>query len=238
VTATALRTRPPARYRRIGDGEHSEVFRRPGSAYCLQLFRPDCPELTVDKIRAEYAYLRAAYAAMPTLVPGQRLFADSPGDHVSRTVLVKQWVDVDPAAALNRVRRADLPPHSAAQLDQFVTITRALVASAAEQETFWPDIIDDRFQNLALDTGGNLRLLDTNRLISTRALRALGPGQTLDRVRRPIHARFLRRLMYLDAAFCGRGSDQLAADPLYRRYLHPDDLGALLRDSRAAGEPP
>ncbi|WP_370132611.1 hypothetical protein [Streptacidiphilus sp. EB103A] len=62
-------------------------------------------------------------------------------------------------------------------------------------------------------TGGNLRLLDANRLIGTRALRALGPGQTLDRVRRPIHAQSLRRLMYLDAAFCGRDSDQLDAAP-------------------------
>lgn len=99
-----------------------------------------------------------------------------------------------------------------------------------------PDIIDTRFQNLALDITGHLRLLDTNRLINTNALRKLAPGQTLDIGRRRIHALLLRRLMYLDAAFRGRNRQQLANDRVYRRYLSPEAFEQLFSDSTAVGE--
>ena len=56
------RVRPHSGYRRIGDGEHSEVFHRPGSPYCVQLFTPDPPELTIEKVRREYDYLVLVYA--------------------------------------------------------------------------------------------------------------------------------------------------------------------------------
>lgn len=236
MTATGPRNRPRDRYEQIGDGEHSEVFRRPGSRHCIQLFRTDCPELTVDKIRREYAYLREVYTSLPGLIPAQRLFADGPQVHVCQTLLVKEWVDIDRSRPLNRIRGSDLSPDSAAQLRCFVAVTRGLLEQASGMQTFLPDIIDDRFQNLALDTGGQLRLLDTNRLISTNALRQLGLGQRLDITRRRIHAKLLRRLMYLDAAFRGRRADQLRYDPVYRRYLLPEDFEVLFQESIELGE--
>jgi hypothetical protein len=226
---------PPAGYKKAGDGEHSEVFRRPGSRYCLQLFRPDT-ELTVARITTEYAYLRQAYSALPGLIPAQRLFADHPHVHLAQTVLVKQWVNVDAARPLNRLRAGDVAPRTAAQLDQFVTVTRSLLERAPHEETRLPDIIDTRFRNLALDTSGNLRLLDTNQLINTRALRALPSGHRLDISHRRIHAVLLQRLMYLDAAFRGRTHDQLTSDPVYSRYLSPQDFQVLFQRSTELGE--
>ncbi|TKA02215.1 hypothetical protein [Actinacidiphila oryziradicis] len=236
MTSTPLLISPPAGYERIGDGEHSEVFRRPGSRHCIQLFRPDT-ELTVERINTEYAYLRQAYSALPGLIPAQRLIAHHRHVHLATTVLVKEWVGVDASRPLNRVRAGGLAPGTAAQLEQFVAATRALLARVAVEEILLPDIIDIRFRNLALDTHGRLRLLDTNQLINTRALRALAPGQTLDITRRRIHAALLRRLMYLDAAFCGRTRAQLTSDPLYTRYLSPANFQTLFRGSTAAGEP-
>ncbi len=232
-----LRTRPSARYQRVGDGEHSEVFRRPGSRWCIQLFTVDCPELTIRKVRDEYHYLRQMYAALPQLLPAQRLFACHPAAHISETVLVKEWVDIDTTRPLNRTRATDLPPACVDDLHQFIGVTRELLDRAASEPMLLPDIIDTRFQNLAVDTGGRLRLLDTNRLINTVALRALPPGQTLDPDRRPIHARLLRRLMYLQAAFAGATRRDLADDPLYRRYLSPAVLHRLFDESTAHGEP-
>jgi hypothetical protein len=235
VTSTPVLLSVPAGYVVVGDGEHSQVYRRPGARRCIQIFRPDT-ELTTARITTEYAYLLQAYAALPDLIPAQRLHAPDPAAHPSRAVLVKTWVDVDASLPLGRVRAQDLPAGAAAQLGRFVDITRSLVERAPGEETLLPDIIDYWFRNVAVDTGGRLRLLDTNQLINTRALRALAPGQRLDIGRRPIHARFLQRLMYLDAAFRCRTRDQLAADPVYARYLAPEDLQHLLRQSGAEGE--
>jgi hypothetical protein len=232
----ALRTRPQPDYRKIGDGEHSEVFRRPGSPYCVQLFTTDCPELTIDKVRREYDYLLRAYAELPDLIPWQRLLAADPHAHICETVLVKEWVAVDVTRPLGRIRAGDLPDHTVDQLGRFVTVTRDLLDQALDDQTLLPDIIDTRFQNLAVDTCGRLRLLDTNRLINTNALRRLRPGQTLDVGRHPIHALLLRRLLYLDAAFRGRDRHHLTADPVYRRYLNPGDLEQLFAASVHAGE--
>ncbi|MFG1924391.1 hypothetical protein [Cryptosporangium sp. NPDC048952] len=221
-------------YRRIGDGEHSWVYRRPGSRYCVQQFRPDCAELTPDKVRREYTYLTVVYAPVPGLIPEQRLFVPRSDAHISETLLVKRWVEVDTSKPLGRISAAHLAPGAMRQMVTFLGITRNLLASP--QVTLLPDIIDDRFQNLAVDTAGNLRLLDTNRLISTRALRQLPPGARLDIERRWIHARFLRRLMYLESAFLGRGRSELRDDWLYRRSLHVTDIDELFARSIGRGE--
>jgi len=237
VTAARQRTHCRGGYERIGDGEHSEVFRRPGSRYCVQLFKIGCAELTVAKIRGEYAYLRQVYAELPGLITAQRLFADNPRVPVWQTLLVKEWVNVDHHRPLNRVRRPDLRPATVEQLASFIEVTRGLLAQPPWVQTLLPDIIDDRFQNLALDTHGNLRLLDTNRLINTNALRQLAPGQTLDITRRRIHATFLRRLMYLDAAFRDQSTDRLRQDAVYSQYLCAEDFEILFQESAALGEP-
>jgi hypothetical protein len=231
-----LRKLPPPAYVMIGDGEHSQVFRRPGSRHCVQLFTIDCPELTPTKVRIEYDYLRQVYGAMPRLIPHQRLFVRRPSDHISEAVVVKRWMEVDTRLPLGRVRRAQLQEKTAAQLDQFIGITRTILADAQRRPMLLPDIIDDRFRNLAVDTRGDLRLLDTNRLINTNALRELGPDETLDIAHYWIHARFFRRMIYLEGAFGERAVDELRRDPLYRRYLAPDDVDALVQDSRARHE--
>ncbi|MCC3655772.1 hypothetical protein LIX60_30800 [Streptomyces sp. S07_1.15] len=152
-------------------------------------------------------------------------------------MLVKQWVEVDTSRPLHLLRANDLTPATLAQLNQFVAITRSLLDRAPTEETLLPDIIDNRFRNLALDTAGQLRLLDTNQLINTHALRALAPGRHLDLTRRPIHAMVLRRLMFLDAAFRGRTCDQLTTDPVYARYLTPAGFDTLFQASAETGEP-
>lgn len=162
----ALLTIPRAHYKKIGYGNHSEVFRRPGSRWCIQIFRVDCPELTVGKVLREYAYLLEAYAQMPGLVPYQRLFVPHGGAHISQTLLVKRWVQVDTSLPLGRTRRADLTQARRSQIERFIAITRGLLDRAADQLTFLPDILDPRWTNLAFDLDGRLRLLDTNRLIS------------------------------------------------------------------------
>ncbi|MGW2476991.1 hypothetical protein [Streptomyces sp. NPDC001665] len=235
MTTTPVLLPVPARYALVGDGEHSEVYRRPGARRCVQLFRPDT-ELTVHRITTEYAYLLRAYGAMPGLIPAQRLWAPSPAPHPSRCVIVKAWVDIDTALPLGRVRPSDLRESTTTQLAQFIEISRSLVERSSAEKTLLPDIIDYRFRNLVVDTDGHLRLLDTNQLISTNALRALAPGQKLDITRRPIHGRFLQRLMYLEAAFRGRTRHQLAADPVYSRYLTPANLHRLFEKSIAEGE--
>ncbi|OEV09316.1 hypothetical protein [Streptomyces nanshensis] len=236
MSTGGLRRQPPPGFEKVGDGEHSEVWRRPGSRFCLQLFRTDCPELTPEKVRREYVYLRRTYASIPGLVPLQRLFLPGPRAHISDTRLVKAWVEVDSSLPLNRVRRHAMSPLSAAQMERFLFLTRGLLYAARHEPTLLPDIIDERFQNLAVDTGGRLRLLDTNRLINTHALRDLAPDETLDITERWIHARWLRRLMYLEAAFTGRSRTELRSDPLYRRYLSPDSFDALFASSCQDGE--
>jgi hypothetical protein len=236
VSDTPPLLRPRAPYVLIGHGEHTEVYQRHGAARCVQVFRPDCG-LTPKKVRDEYGYLRLAYAALPGLIPTQHQFETGAGG-IAHTVLVKTWIDVDPDAALNRIRRRDLSGRGAADLRRFIATTRDLLERAGHQDgVLLPDIIDHRFENLCLDTTGHLRLLDTNRLINTKALRALPPGQLLDTEARPIHAAFLRRLIQLDARYA-RTMRQVAADPLYQRYLTSANIVDLLdRAARAERTP-
>ncbi|MEV0357668.1 hypothetical protein AB0H71_16580 [Nocardia sp. NPDC050697] len=231
-----LRKPPPSAYTLIGDGEHSQVFRRHSSRYCIQLFTLNCPELTPHKVRLEYDYLRKVYDALPQLIPWQRLFVRSLNHHISEAVVVKRWVHTDVMLPLGRIRRTQLRHGTAAQLDQFIAITRTLVENAQRRPTLLPDIFDDRFRNLVIDRAGDLRLLDTNRLVNTNALRALASDETLDITRHWIHGRFFRRMIYLEAAFRERTTRELQHDPLYRRYLSPDDFEALVQESRTRHE--
>lgn len=233
----AVLSRSGTRYEKVGFGNHSDVFRRPGSRWCVQVFRPDCPDLTVDKVLREYAYLREAYTEMPQLIPYQWLFVPRQGAHISQTLMVKRWVQVDASLLFSRIRRPDLTLMRRAQVDQFLSITRSLLDRAAVEETFLPDILDPRWTNLAFDTSGVLRLLDTNRLINTKVPRRLGPRQTLDLGRRPVHAKWLRRLMFLETRLGGRCRDDLCRDPLYCRYLTDADFSVLFEAGREAGEP-
>ncbi|MFG1963062.1 hypothetical protein [Nonomuraea sp. NPDC049028] len=232
----ALLTLPRTHYQRVGEGNHSEVYHRPGSRWCVQVFKMDCPELTAAKVRREYAYLVEAYSGMPGLIPRQRLFAPADNAHISRVLLVKEWVQVDTSLPLNRIHGDDLTPGRRAQLQLFIAITRGLLARGATEEMLLPDLNDPRFTNLAFSTAGALRLLDTNRLISTAKLMRLPKGETLNLARRRIHARWLRRLMYLEATFNSQTRDDLRRDPLFSRYLALADFEALFNDSVALGE--
>jgi hypothetical protein len=223
-------------YVKIGEGEHSEVFHRPTSGVVLQLFRPGCSTLTITKVVREYHYLRYAYAELPALVPWQRLLTPHPGAHISDTILIKRYIPVDTTLPLRTSTAGQLLDAGRHQLATFLRITRNLLTHPG-LHVLIPDIIDTHLHNLALDTTGCLRLLDTNRLINTRALAALGPGDTLDPAAHPIHARVLQRMMFLECRYTGRHPAALAADPLYRRYLHLTDVAALHRDSAARGEP-
>jgi len=227
----------PGRHERVGDGEHSVVWRRPGSRWCVQTFHRDCVSLTPAKVDAEYHYLLRVYARLPGLIPAQRLFTPRPDAPITEALLVKRWIEVDPDRPLGRTPAAGLPASALADLHLFVALTRDLLARAGREPTLLPDIIDTRFQNLAVDVAGRLRLLDTNRLINTNALRALPPGATLDPQTHPIHTRLLRRLMYLQVAFTATSRAGLATDPLYRRYLTPTTRAWLCEQSRADGEP-
>lgn len=230
---------------RIGQGVHSEVFHRPGSPVVVQVFKPDCPELTVDKLHREYAYLRAVYAAMPRLIPRQRLLTPRPDASLQDSVLVKDYIPHRPELALHRIDPAQLPPDTRDQIRQFVHLTRGLLADTSPHPqiggpaSMLPDVIDPHWANLVIDTRtGDLTLIDTNRLISTHKLAQLAAtGQPLDVTRRPIHALLLRRLMYLDSTYLGRSRAELARDPVYTRYLNSAGFEELFAASTTAGEP-
>lgn len=237
TSAASARTAP--RREKVGEGNHSVVYRRPGAAWCVQVFKPDCPELTPAKVAGEYAYLVQAYAELPDLIPYQRLFTPRPDAHISEALVVKQWIEVDPALPFASIRRPNLSPGRRDQFDQFISITRDLLYRAREEETLLPDILDPRWENLAYDVDGRLRLIDTNRLISTRALRPprLSPGARLNLDRRPHHAKWLRRLMVLEHRLGGRTRTDFRADPLYRRYLTGYAFDVLFTVSTDVGEP-
>ncbi|MFC7344529.1 hypothetical protein [Saccharopolyspora griseoalba] len=224
------------RWSLIGSGVHSEVWHRTGSAYCLQLFRPDAPELTPTKIDREYAYLQHAYRAMPRLLPHQRLLRL--GGTLTECVLVKQYVSHSAVPRLHRVDPDRVPAGALAQLRQFLAVTRRLLAAAPDvgEAVLLPDIIDDECANLVIDNTGALRLVDTNRLISGRKLAELR-GAPLPLDTHVIHAKFLRRMLLFESTFLGRRRSELARDPLYTQFLDPPTFAALLEHSAALGEP-
>lgn len=229
---------------RIGQGVHSEVFRRPGSRFGLQVFKPDCPELTVEKLRREYAYLRAVYTSLPRLIPRQRLVQPRIDASLQESVLVKDYVPHDLDLALHKVDPLLLGPAVVDQIRQFLRITWGLLAStsshpdARRDASMLPDIIDPDWANLVIDTrSGDLTLIDTNRLISTYKLARLhAAGKNLDVEHRKIHALVFRRMMYLESKYLGRTRTCLARDPLYTRYLNPAGFEALFAASAAVGE--
>lgn len=192
---------------RIGQGVHSEVFRRPGSPFVVQVFKPQCPELTVDKLHREYAYLRAVYARLPRLIPRQRLIAPHVDASLQESVLVKDYIPHRRELALHRIDPALLGSSTLDQIRRFLRITRGLLADTRPhppvggEASMVPDIIDPDWANLVIDIRtGDLTLIDTNRLISTYKLAQLtAAGQPLDVEHRRIHALLLRRLMYLES---------------------------------------
>lgn len=210
----------------------------------IQVFKLECPELTVDKLHHEYAYLRAIYAAMPRLIPRQRLVTPRPDGSLQDSMLVKDYIPHRLELALHRVDPARLRPSTLDQIRQFVHITRGLLADTSPhpdiggEASMAPDIIDPDWANLVIDTRtGDLTLIDTNRLISTHKLTQLhATGQPLDIRRRRIHALLLRRLMYLDAKYLGTTRAELTHDPVYTRYLDPGGFEELFTASTAAGE--
>lgn len=229
---------------RIGQGVHSEVFHRPESPFVVQVFKPNCPELTVTKLYREYAYLCAVYAAMPRLIPRQRLVAPRADASLHESVLIKDYIPHDPGLALHRVDPARLEPRTVDQIRRFLEITRGLLADTrphpdlGSEASMVPDIIDPDFANLVIDIrNSNLILIDTNRLISTHKLAQLhAAAQPLDVEHRPIHALLLRRLMYLESKYLGSTPAQLVLDPLYARYLDPAGFQQLFAANAAVGE--
>ncbi len=210
----------------------------------VQVFKPDCPELTVDKLHREYAYLCAVYAAMPRLIPRQRLVAPRAGASLQESVLVKDYIPHDPELALHRVNPARLGPRTVDQIRRFLRITRGLLADTRPdpdvggEASMVPDIIDPDFANLVIDIrSGDLTLIDTNRLISTHKLAQLhAAGQPLVIEHRRIHALLLRRLMYLESKYLGRARAVLVRDSVYARYLDSAGFEELFAASAAAGE--
>ncbi|MGH3774993.1 MAG: hypothetical protein ACRDRR_04540 [Pseudonocardiaceae bacterium] len=210
----------------------------------VQVFKPDCPELTVDKLHREYAYLCTVYTTMPRLIPRQRLFAPRADAPLQESVLVKDYIPHRRKMALHRVDPARLRPTTVDQLRQFLQITRGLLADTRPhpdvggEASMVPDIIDPDWANLVIDIrSGDLTLIDTNRLISTQKLAQLHvAGQRLDVEQRRIHALLLRRLMYLESKYLGSTRAMLARDPVYARYLDSAGFEELFSASAATGE--
>lgn len=243
---TDIRTR---RHRLIGQGNHSRVYHRPGSRIVVQVFAPDAPELTVAKVQREYQYLRAVFdPVLPGLVPAQRLLLPHPAARLCEGVMVKEHVPVESAWSLRIAHRQRLPRQALDQLAVFLRVVRGLLADTAPvpaldtEASLIPDFIDPPLDNLAIDTSGQLRLLDTNRLISTRELRTsehAGQMLTIDREDTParIYRLVFQRLMFLEHRFLAVPAAQLRSDPLITRYLHPAQIEALFAASTTAGEP-
>lgn len=239
---------PPVReaaFAKIGEGVHSNVFHRPGSRFVVQVFKPGCPELTVAKLHHEYAYLCAVYAELPRLIPRQRLVQPRPGAPLHVCALFKDFIPHQPDLALHRVDPARLASTTRDQMARFLYLTRRLLASTGPQHAtgteapMLPDIIDPDCANLVINARtGDLALIDTNRLISTRKLAQLtATGQTLNPAQHRIHALLLRRLMFLEARYVGRTRTALQHDPAYGRYLDAAGFDALWSASARVGEP-
>lgn len=236
-------------YRPIGRGNHSTVYHRPGSRIVVQVFASDAPELTTAKVQREYRYLRAIFdPVLPELVPNQRLLLPRPEARLCEAVMVKDYVPVAPAWSLRVAHRQRLPRQALDQLAIFLRVIRGLLADTAPvpaleaEASLIPDFIDPPLDNLAIDVTGQLRLLDTNRLISTRELRVhehAGQILTLDHNDTParIYRLVFRRLMFLEHRFLRIPAAQLRTDPLITRYLHPTQIEALFAASTTAGEP-
>jgi len=216
----------------LGAGDHSIVYHRPGSQWVIQAFRPTTP-LTVSRVVFEFDYLRDAYASMPDLVVPQRLVRADENTPLRDALLVKRFIDVDPAKNLLNLTPRLLDEQELLQLAQFVTITRDLLATPLTGTVpkaglpRLPDIIDPAFRNLAFDRTRRLRLVDTNFLISTAHLYDL-TCHPLDLDRRRIHRLLFTRLLRLENLL-GRTRADLVADPLYRGYLTTDQINNLLR---------
>ncbi|MGI8307024.1 hypothetical protein [Saccharopolyspora hattusasensis] len=220
---------------------HSKVFRRENSTYVLQIFKEDAPELTVEKLNAEYVYLCRAYSAMPTLIPRQCLRRPYVGASLQESVLVKDYVPHRTELALTTVDPAELDATTRQQIAQFLSITRNLLAdTSADQPSMVPDFIDPDCANLVIDIRtGDLKLIDTNRLISTRKpARLYAEGQVLDVTedRNFIHGLLFRRMLFLEMKFLDRSRDDLMRDPAYARYLSRAGFETLFAASEAAGE--
>ncbi|MBF6271088.1 hypothetical protein [Nocardia farcinica] len=237
------------RHRVIGQGNHSTVYHRPGSPVVMQVFRPDAPELTVAKVRREYRYLRAIFdPVLPGLIPNERLLLPAPSARLCEAVVVKDFVPVAPAWSLRVAARHRLPRQALDQLAVFTGVVRGLLADTAPvsdldaEASLIPDFIDPPMDNLVVDVAGQLRLLDTNRLISTLELRRRHhAGQLLtvscDGVPAHIYRLVFRRLMYLEHRFLGVPAARFRTDPLITRYLHPAQIEALFAASTTVDEP-
>lgn len=216
----------------VGVGNHSQVYRRPGSPRVVQVFDPST-RLTAARLLREHAYLRVTYEEMPELIGPQHLIGYHAAAPLHELLLVKPFVDVDPTLPLLQARAEDLPEPHRRQLEQFLAITRDLVALPliatipATGVPRLPDLIDDQFRNLAFDRDGVLRLLDTNELISTAQLYdLLGTGEVLDLRRRRVHGKWFARMLLLES-LVGRDLEDLTVDPLYRGYLSAEQIRAL-----------
>ncbi|GAA4010511.1 hypothetical protein GCM10022247_35900 [Allokutzneria multivorans] len=240
----SLAIQPPPHYVRLGAGLYSEVYRRPGSPFVMQLFKTERGELTPAILRAEYAYLRRVFTTQPDLIPRQWVIPLREAEDIGTTVVVKEFVAVDTARSLRAACPAAIGHRALGQLEQFLATVRELLVDtdrhllAPHQVSAVPDFIDPDMANLVVDDSGTLRLLDTNRLINSRVLRNVERSDTtLDVHRRRIHALLFRRMMFLEHRFLGRSVAALRADPLYRRFLTVDDIDAVMLDSDRVGEP-
>ena len=232
-------------FEKLGEGMHTEVYGHvPDNGYVVQTFRPE-HALSRDALGLEYDYLVEAYAAMPGLVPKQRLTTSDAFLPLERAALVKERVYSDPTmGTLLNVAAPDLAPKTLAQLRQFVDITKTLFTQVLSNPDLAglgsrvPDIIDPEFSNLVIDNRDNLRLVDTNKLISTKHLNGLTEaGAKLDVSNRRIHGLLLRRLMFIESKFFGRTAKQLRADSFYAQYLSSEGFDQLFEQSAAVGEP-
>lgn len=228
------------RHHLIGEGRHTWVLRRPGSRYVLQIFKPNehaAHDFTVPKIHAEENYLRRHYrTALPRLIPWQRLYLPHPGANLTAGVLVKRYVPHDEQHALTRLHPHHLSNWTLRQLEVFLTITRnLLLTSTPGKWATLPDIIDPPFHNLVVDGNHDLRLVDTNRLISVRKLaRAAAEGHPAPPGHK-VHTMLIRRLLFLETRYHGKTRDQLISE--YAPYVDAATFDRLATEAAHDGEP-
>lgn len=234
---------------KIGEGMHTEVFIRLDSQgkadHVVQTFRKDVHDLTYESVQQDYAYLLAAFADMPNLIPHQTFVHQEDVTELRDTVLFKERVIEDSQNGnLRSISKDDLQPKTQTQIEQFIAITKSLFSHNSEDPAMRelgrsvPDIIDPEFENVVIDVDGNLKLVDTNRLISVQRIsEKAAHGAKVDIDRKYIHALLFRRLLYFEAKFLGKTPEQLKHDPFYTHFLDESAIEALMERSSAVGEP-
>lgn len=220
--------------RKVGEGMHTEVYcHHPCNGLVVQVLKKE-HELSVADLTQEFEYLKEAYSSMPHLIPEQKTVVLEETGLVDDILFVKERVYPRSDLSLLSSPVNLFPKTTLREIEQFLRITKELFNRTSQQTSLRylgsrvPDIIDPELNNLVVDRDNRLRLIDTNKIISTRHLTQLATeGKKLDTKNKKIHTLLLGRLLLLEYKFLQKDILQFQQDDFYQQYLTKEDISIL-----------